>query len=72
MGFSVSAKTPPEIVSQLARLVNQAMSDPELVAQLTEMGVQPGYLDTARTTDRVAKEIETFTELGKRANISLD
>ena len=48
------------------------MSEQELKEQLTEMGLQPGYLDGPSTTARVVKEIETLTELAKRANISLE
>ena len=36
------------------------MSEQELKEQLTEMGLQPGYLDGPSTTARVVKEIETL------------
>jgi tripartite-type tricarboxylate transporter receptor subunit TctC len=53
-------------------LIEQAMKDPELQAQLFAQGVTPVYERPSEITVRMAKEVEMFTALIKRANISMD
>lgn len=72
VGISLPAGAPPEIVNRLAALIEQAMKTPELQARLTDLGVTPVYEGPAAISDRMAREIEAFSALGKRANISLD
>jgi tripartite-type tricarboxylate transporter receptor subunit TctC len=56
----------------LASLIEQAMKDPDLQAQLFAQGVTPVFEKPSEITARMAKEVEMFTALGKRANISMD
>lgn len=72
VGISMPAKTPPQIVNRLASLIEQAMKDPELQAQLVAQGVTPVYEGPAALRDRMAREIEMFSGLGKRAKISME
>ena len=72
VGISAPPKTPPQIVAKLASLIEQAMKDPDLQAQLFAQGVTPVYEKPSEITARMAKELEMFTALGKRANISMD
>jgi tripartite-type tricarboxylate transporter receptor subunit TctC len=72
VGISMPAKTPPQVVSRMAALVEQAMKDPELRAQLAEQGVTPVFEGPAAITSRMAKEIDMYAALGKRAKISMD
>ncbi len=72
VGISLPPRTPPQIVSRLASLIEQAMKIPELQAQLTEMGVTPVYEGPEVISARMAREIDTFSALGKRAKISMD
>jgi tripartite-type tricarboxylate transporter receptor subunit TctC len=72
VGISAPPKTPPQIVAKLASLIEQAMKDPELQAQLFAQGVTPVYEKPSEITARMAKELEMFTALGKRTNISMD
>jgi tripartite-type tricarboxylate transporter receptor subunit TctC len=51
-------------------LIEQAMKDPELQAQLFAQSVTPVYERPSEITVRMAKEVEMFTALIKRANIS--
>jgi tripartite-type tricarboxylate transporter receptor subunit TctC len=71
-GFAMPAETPPEIVVRFGRLVEQAMKEPELQAQLAESGVKPTYADAAETATRVRRETTDFSRLGARSGISLD
>lgn len=72
VGISLPPRTPPEIVNRLAALIEQAMKTPELQAQLKDMGVTPVYEGPAAISARMAREIEAFSTLGKRAKISMD
>ncbi|NQW92514.1 MAG: tripartite tricarboxylate transporter substrate binding protein [Polaromonas sp.] len=72
VGISAPPKTPPQIIARLASLIEQAMKDPELQAQLVAQGVTPVYERPVEISARMAKEVEMFSALGKRANISMD
>lgn len=72
VGISAPPKTPPPIVARLASLIEQAMKDPELQTQLFAQGVTPVYEKPSEITARMAREVEMFSALGKRTNISMD
>jgi hypothetical protein len=48
------------------------MTDNDLRAQLRELAVEPVFEGPAAAKARMAKEVATFTELGKGTRISLD
>ena len=72
VGISMPPKTPPQIVNRLAALIEQAMKDPDMQAQLVAQGVTPVFEGPAEITARMAREIDMFSALGKRANISME
>jgi tripartite-type tricarboxylate transporter receptor subunit TctC len=72
VGISLPPRTPAAIVNRLASLIEQAMKDPDLRAQLVEQGVTPVYEGPAAISSRMAKEIDMYAALGKRAQISMD
>jgi tripartite-type tricarboxylate transporter receptor subunit TctC len=72
VGISLPPRTPPQIVNRLASLIEQAMKSPELQAQITDQGVTPVYEGPPVISARMAREIDMFSQLGKRAKISMD
>ena len=72
VGISAPPKTTPQIITKLASLIEQAMKDPELQAQLFAQGVTPVYEKPNEITNRMIKEVDMFSALSKRANISMD
>jgi tripartite-type tricarboxylate transporter receptor subunit TctC len=48
------------------------MKDPDMQAQLVAQGVTPVFEGPAEITARMAREIDMFSALGKRANISME
>ena len=72
VGISAPPKTPPHIIAKLASLIEQAMKDPELQAQLFAQGVTPVYEKPSEITARMVREVGMFTALGKRTQISMD
>jgi tripartite-type tricarboxylate transporter receptor subunit TctC len=48
------------------------MKEPDTQAQLIAQGVTPVYEGPTQITERMAREVEQFSALAKRANISMD
>lgn len=72
LGIAVPSKTPSAVVSKLGRLVEMSAKDAETQAQLADTGVRPSYQDSANTNARVLREVNQFTDLRKRAGISME
>jgi len=53
-------------------LVEQAMKDNDLRAQLRDLAVELVFEGPAAAKARMAKNVVTFTELGRGSSISLD
>jgi tripartite-type tricarboxylate transporter receptor subunit TctC len=72
IGVAMPPKAPADAVNRMAALVEQAMKDNDLRAQLRELAVEPVFEGPAAAKARMAKDVSTFTELGKGTSISLD
>ncbi len=72
IGVAMPPKAPADAVNRMAALVEQAMKDNDLRAQLRELAVEPVFEGPAAAKARMAKDVATFTELGKGTSISLD
>ncbi len=72
IGVAMPPKVPQDAVNRMAALVEQAMKDNELRTQLRELAVEPVFEGPAAATARMAKDVATFAELGKRTGITLD
>jgi len=72
IGVAMPPKAPADAVNRMAALVEQAMKDNDLRAQLRELAVEPVFEGPAAAKARMARDVVTFTELGKGTNISLD
>lgn len=70
LGLSLPAKTPPAIVGRLQQMVEQALADPEVRAQLQKVGAEPLYRDGPSMRRRIAQEIENHIRIGRQAGIS--
>jgi tripartite-type tricarboxylate transporter receptor subunit TctC len=65
-GFVAPAKTPPEIVAQLAGWIQAAMSAPDVKARLVTLGAQLTPADSATFGAEIRKEYETSSALAKK------
>ena len=72
VGISLPPKTPQPIVDRLVSLIQQAMKEPDIQTQLSEQGVKPVFEAPAAITARMAREVDTFTALRKRAKLTLE
>lgn len=71
-GVFAPAKTPPNIVQQLAAAVTAAVRDPAVSAKLGEMGYEPGGVPTAEFASQVKSDHALWTGLIRRAGARLD
>jgi len=72
IGIFVSAKTPSTVTSQLEAHLTEAMRDPDLLAQLQQMGGIPGGQTSARFAAFVDSEREKWRDVIRAANITLE
>jgi tripartite-type tricarboxylate transporter receptor subunit TctC len=71
-GISAPKGTPPEIVDTLNKAVAEALKDPKLVAQLTEMGGIPKPMTPAEFGKLIADETEKWRKVVTFAGVSVD
>jgi tripartite-type tricarboxylate transporter receptor subunit TctC len=71
-GISAPKGTPPEIVATLNKAVNDALKDPKLVAQLTDIGGIPKPMTPAEFGKLVADETAKWRKVVEFAGASVD
>ncbi|NMU91488.1 tripartite tricarboxylate transporter substrate binding protein [Achromobacter ruhlandii] len=71
-GLVAPARTPQPVLDTLNRAVAGIMADPQVQRAVTDLALEPVYLDGAAFTARMRQELQTFGEVGRRANIKLD
>jgi tripartite-type tricarboxylate transporter receptor subunit TctC len=62
-------RTPAAVVERLAREVDTALKDPETLAQLDRLGVQPESLGPAALAARIAQEAPQWERFARQAGI---
>ena len=71
-GLVAPARTPQPVLATLNRAVAEIMADPQVQRAVTDLALEPVYLDGAAFTARMQQELQTFGEVGRRAEIKLD
>jgi tripartite-type tricarboxylate transporter receptor subunit TctC len=71
-GISAPKGTPPEIVATLNKAVNEALKDPKLVAQLTDIGGIPKPMTPAEFGRLVSDETAKWRKVVEFAGVSVD
>ena len=71
-GLVAPARTPQPVLDTLNRAVAGIMADPQVQRAVTDLALEPVYLDGAAFKARMQQELQTFGEVGRRANIKLD
>ena len=64
-----TAGTPEEIVSRLNAEVNRALANPDLIEKLAQQGMAPGGGTPAEFRELIAREIRSWREVARMANI---
>ena len=71
-GLLAPAKTPPAIVKKISDDLARVMTDPDLLSKLKERGLEPAYLDTAKTSQLLAQDVQRWREIISRLKLSLE
>jgi tripartite-type tricarboxylate transporter receptor subunit TctC len=68
-GLFAPAGTPPEIIEKLNAAVRKAVADPEVVAKLTELGLEVAISSPAEFTQYIRGQIDHFGKLTRIARV---
>ncbi len=71
-GLLAPAKTPPAIVKKLSDDLARVMADPDLLSKLKERGMEPAYLDSAKTGDLIKQDVSRWREIINKLKLSLE
>ena len=71
-GLLAPAKTPPAIVKKLSDDLARVMGDPDLLSKLRERGMEPGYLDSAKTGELMKQDVSRWREIITKLKLSLE
>ena len=71
-GLLAPAKTPPAIVKKLSDDLARVMGDPDLLSKLRERGLEPGYLDSAKTGELMKQDVSRWREIITKLKLSLE
>jgi tripartite-type tricarboxylate transporter receptor subunit TctC len=69
LGLSAPAKTPRAVVDKLHAATEKALSDPDVVARLAKLGVEPQLMSVDDFAKFVDDDLKSTIELAKDANI---
>jgi tripartite-type tricarboxylate transporter receptor subunit TctC len=71
-GLLAPAKTPPAVVKKISDDLARVMTDPDLLAKLRERGLEPAYLDSAKTGQLLKQDVQRWRDIISKLNLSLD
>jgi tripartite-type tricarboxylate transporter receptor subunit TctC len=71
-GLIVPAKTPEAIVRKMSDDLAKVLADADIQARLRQRGVEPAYLDPAKTTTLMQRDVSRWREVLQRINLILD
>jgi len=71
-GLLAPAKTPPAVTRKISEDLARVMADPDLQNKLRERGLEPAYLDGAKTGALMKKDVDMWRDIVGRLKLSLD
>lgn len=71
-GFAVPAATPAPVVQKLAKDLQTVLGDADLQTKLRARGVEPAFLDPAKTAELMKKDVARWKEVAERIKLKLD
>ena len=71
-GLLAPAGTPPEVVGKVHAELSRMLAQPALRQQMTQMGAEPLDSTPQEMAAQIHREIAQFSELARKANLSLD
>jgi tripartite-type tricarboxylate transporter receptor subunit TctC len=71
-GLLAPAKTPPAVVKKISDDLARVMTDPDLLNKLRERGMEPAYLDSAKTGHLLKQDVQRWREIISNLKLSLE
>jgi tripartite-type tricarboxylate transporter receptor subunit TctC len=71
-GLFAPAKTPPEIVRKLEAELMRILKEPDIIARLKPLGIQPVGNSSAEFAKILASDISRWTEVARAGNIRIE
>ena len=69
-GFELPAGTPQAIVQRLSTEINSILREPDMVARLTSLGMDPGGGSPQEYSEKVRRELALWASMVKKAGLS--
>jgi tripartite-type tricarboxylate transporter receptor subunit TctC len=66
------AKTPAAIVKKISDDIAKVVAEPEMQAKLRDRGLEPAYLDSAKTSELIKQDVSRWKEIIQRLKLTLD
>jgi len=70
--FVAPKGTPPALATQLSRAIADVVQQPNIVAQMREMWIQPAGTSPAETATFIQAEVERWSRVITSAGVKLD
>jgi len=71
-GLAVPAATPSAVVQKLAKDLQTVLGDAELQAKLRARGVEPAFLEPARTAELMKRDVARWKDVAERIQLKMD
>jgi tripartite-type tricarboxylate transporter receptor subunit TctC len=71
-GLVAPAKTPAAIVKKISDDLARVMKDPDLLTKLKDRGLEPDYLDSAKTEQLIKQDVQRWREVINNLKLSLE
>lgn len=71
-GLVAPAKTPQAIIKKISDDLARVLTDPDLLSKLRDRGLDPAYLDSAKTTDLIKSDVQRWREVIVKLKLSID
>ena len=71
-GLVAPAKTPQTIIKKISDDLARVLTDPDLLSKLRDRGLDPAYLDSAKTTDLIKSDVQRWREVIVKLKLSID
>jgi tripartite-type tricarboxylate transporter receptor subunit TctC len=71
-GLVAPVKTPQSIIKKISDDLARVLTDPDLLSKLKDRGLDPAYLDSAKTTDLIRSDVQRWREVIVKLKLSID
>jgi tripartite-type tricarboxylate transporter receptor subunit TctC len=71
-GLVAPAKTPQAIIKKISDDLSRVLTDPDLLSKLKDRGLDPAYLDSAKTSDLIKSDVQRWRDVIVKLKLSID